>query len=193
MMQRYLHVGAIDVPARGQPGFDPWNKVRPVFDSINVMLKKYFQLHQNVSIDESMVGMKNLVTYLQYMPNKRHSRFGIKKFELCDAVSGYVLHVKLYAGKDCPIRSDQGQAHGVVVDLMTKANLLNKGYHLFTDNFYTKPVLAQTLWDAGTLLTGTIRGNPRGLPLVPTKMDVAEVKNYRREGMLLVAFREKRS
>ena len=28
---------------------------------------------------------------------------------------------------------------------------------------------------------------------MPTKMDVAEVRNYRREGMLLVAFREKRS
>ena len=71
---------------------------------------------------------------------------------------------------------------------MTKANLPNKGYHLFTDNFYTKPVLAQTLLDAGTMLTGTIRGNSRGIPVVPTKMDVAEVRNCRREGMLLVAF-----
>ena len=51
-----------------------------------------------------------------------------------------------------------GQAHGVVMDLMQKANVLNKGYHLFTDNFYTKPILAQTL------LTGTIRHNSRGLP-----------------------------
>ncbi|KAI0210139.1 hypothetical protein LSAT2_005143, partial [Lamellibrachia satsuma] len=74
-----------------------------------------------------------------------------------------------------------GQAHGVVMDLMRKANLLNKGYHLFTDNFYTKPVLATTLMQAGTLLTGTVRANSRGLPTLPTKMDVGEVLNYRRQ------------
>ena len=89
--------------------------------------------------------MKNRVAYIQYMPNKCHSRFGIKKFELCDALSGYVLHVELYAGKDFPLPCEMGQAHGVVMDLMQKANLLNKGYHLFTDNIYTKPVLDQVL------------------------------------------------
>ena len=167
--------------------------MRPVLDAINATFKKYCEPHQNVFIDESMVGMKNRVTYLQYMPNKRHSRFGIKKYELCDAVSGYVLHVELYAGKYFPIRSDPGQAQAVAIDLMTKDNLLNKGYHHFTDNCYTKPVLAQTLLEAGTLLSGTIRGNTRGIPVVPTKMDMAEVKNYRRQKMLLVAFREKHS
>ena len=94
-----------------------------LFKSSNTQLWPTFQPHQNVSIDESMVGMKNRITYLQCMPSKRHPRFGIKKFVLCDAVSGCVLHVELYAGKDFPIRSDQGQAHRVVADLMTKANL----------------------------------------------------------------------
>ena len=45
------------------------------------------------------------------------------------------MHVELYAGKDVAIRSDMGQAHGVVMDLMCKADVLVKGYHLFTDNF----------------------------------------------------------
>ena len=36
--------------------------------------------------------------YLLYMPNKRHSRFGIKKFELRDSLIGYVNRVELYAG-----------------------------------------------------------------------------------------------
>ena len=124
---------------------------------------------------------------------KRHSRFGIKKFELCDSLSGYVIHVELYAGKDFTIQSDMGQAYGVVMDLMQKANVLNKGYHLFTDNFYTKPILAQTLLQAKTLLTGTIRHNSRGLPALAKKMNVGEMVNYRRQGMLLVAFREKKS
>ena len=64
---------------------------------------------------------------------------------------------------------------------------------MFTDNFYTKPVLATTHMQAGILLTGTVEGNSRGLPTLPTKMDVGEVLNYRCQGMLLIAFREKRS
>ena len=193
LLQRVLHVGDLDAPTRGQESFDPWNKVRPVLDALNTTFKKYFVPPRHVSIDESMVGMKNRVIYLQYLPNKRHSRFGIKKFELCDALSGYVLHVELYAGKDFTIRSDMGQTHAVVVDLMSKADLLNKGYHLFTDNFYTKPVLAQELAKSKTLLTGTIRGNSRGLPPLPTKMAIGQVLNYRCQDMLLVAFREKKS
>ena len=27
MMQHFLHVGALDTPAHGQPGFDPWSKM----------------------------------------------------------------------------------------------------------------------------------------------------------------------
>ncbi len=62
--------------------------------------------------------MKNPVNYLQYMPNKRYSRFVIKKFELCDALSGYVIHVEIYARNDFPIQSDEGHAQGVVMELM---------------------------------------------------------------------------
>ena len=84
-------------------------------------------------------------------------------------MSGYVLHVELYARKDFPIHSDTGQAHGDVMDLMRKVNIPNKICHLFTDNFSTKPVLATTLIQAGTLLTGTVRWNSRDLPLLPAK------------------------
>ena len=152
--------------------------------------KKHYVAPQYLSIDESIVGTKNRVIVIQYMPNKRHSRFGIKKFELCDSMTGYVMHVELYAGKDFPIRSDMGQAHGVVMDLMRNANVLDEGYHLFMDNFYTKPALTEILLGAGTLLTGTVRGNSKGLPPLQTKMNVGEMLSYRRQGILLVAFRE---
>ena len=73
--------------------------------------------------------------------------------------------------------SEIGQALGVVMDLMQKANLLNKGYHLFTDNLYTKPVLAQGLCTAATLLSGTVRGNSRGIPVIPS-LAVGECIDY---------------
>ena len=58
MMQRFLHVGALDCPTRGQPGFDPWSKVRPVLDAVNFTFKKYFVPRKGLSIDESMIGMQ---------------------------------------------------------------------------------------------------------------------------------------
>ena len=157
----------------------------------DAQFKVHYVPPQQVSIDDSMVGMKNRIAYLQYMPNKRHSRFGIKKF--CDATSGYVLHIELYAGKDFPIRSEHGQAHSVVMDLMRKCHLLSKGYHLFTDNFYTKPLLARILDTEGTLLTGTVRSNSKGLPAIPAKLNVGQMVQFRDGNSLVVAFREKKS
>ena len=74
---------------------------------------------------------------------------------------------------------------------MRKSDLLNKGYHLFTDNYYTKPALAEVLCGDGTLLTGTVRANSRGLPVLPTKLQVGQCLNFRHKDTLVVAFREK--
>lgn len=66
-----------------------------------------------------------------------------------------MLNIKLYAGKDFPLPSEHGQAHAVVMTLMEKANLLNKGHHFFTYKFYTKPILAKKLDAKATMLTRT--------------------------------------
>ena len=116
---RMLHVNDITTEVeRGQPGFDPWIKVRAVLDKVNGSAIKFYVPSINISIDESMIGMKNRVVYIQFMPNKRHARFGIKKFEICDS-NGYVLHTRLYAGRDFNVHHDEGQAFGVVKELLT--------------------------------------------------------------------------
>lgn len=70
--------------------YDPWHEIRPLMDSLNNAFIKYYKPQQIISIDESMVGMKNRVAYIQYMPQKIHARFGIKKFQLCESRTGYV-------------------------------------------------------------------------------------------------------
>ena len=140
--------------------------------------------------------MKNHVAYIQYIPNKRHSRFGIKKFELCESKSGYVHDVVLYAGKDFEPRNAEGQSHAVVVQLLTNSGLLNKGYHLVTDNYYTKPKLAQELFVQKTYLTGTVRANSKGLPdrlKTKKKLKVGERLYARNQELLVCAFRDKKS
>ena len=195
LINRMFHLcdNTQDIP-RGQPGYDPWFKVRPILDRLNLVSRRHYTPSRNISIDESLIGMKNRVVYIQYLPQKRHARFGIKKFEVCDS-NGYLLHLIMYAGKDLDIQYDDGQAVGVVKLLMSKAELLNKGFHLFTDNFYTKPVLAEYLFEKKTLLTGTVRRNSKGLPneIKTLNVPVGETRHFRKDKMLVVAFRDKKT
>ncbi|GFO01603.1 PiggyBac transposable element-derived protein 4 [Plakobranchus ocellatus] len=179
LIHRMLHCNNSETEiARGNPGFDPWAKVRVVLDTVNSSSKTHYTPSQNVSIDESMIGMKNGCAYIQYMPNKRHARFGIQ----------------LYGGKDFDIHHDEGQAFAVVKSLMEKSRLLNKGYKLYTDNFYTKPKLAEFLEEKKTLLTGTVRANSKGLPEgVSAQLQVGQTQFWRKGQMVVAAFRQKKS
>lgn len=94
-----FHISSQPFIPRGQPGHDTCYKVRTFLDSMNDAFKKYFIPGQNLSIDESMIGMKNRFAHIMYMANKRHARFGIKKFEVVDSKYSYILHTELYNGK----------------------------------------------------------------------------------------------
>lgn len=180
---------------RNEPGFDPWHKVRPFCDSMNKAFKTYFIPEQQICIDESMIGMKNQCTFIQYMPNKRHARFGIKKVEICDSKSSYVLHVELYSGKGFLSDGDSPFTQKVVLELLTKSQLLDKGYHLFTDNWYTKIPLAEILIARDTYLTGTINRRSKGLSttVISKKLGPRESIYFREGELLLVGFCEKKT
>ena len=145
-----LHVNDItrEIP-RGQDGFDPWTKVKAVLDKVNESAIHFYLPSQNISIDESMIGMKNRGVYIQFMSSKHHARFGIKKFEVCDS-NGYVLHIRLCAARNFYVYHYEAQTCGVMKELLTITHLLNKWYHLYKDNFYTKPALEQYLWEKKT-------------------------------------------
>ena len=71
---------------------------------------------------------------------------------------------------------------------------MNKGYHLVTDNFYTKPAITEHLLTRKTLLTGTVRANSQGLPEGRrTKQGVGEANFWRKGELLFSSFREKKS
>ena len=79
--------------------------------------------------------------------------------------------------------------------LLETCGLLGKGYHLFTDNLYTKVSLAQQLLNRSTMLTGTIRSNSKNFPsnLLPARMQ-PQTASHLRSGMLLAcAYKDKKS
>ena len=65
---------------------------------------------------------------------------------------------------------------------MLEASLFHKGYHLYVDNFYTSPILAEFLYTKKILLTGTLRVNRKGVPVMmkSAKPKVGECSNARK-------------
>lgn len=87
-----------------------------------------------------------------------------------------------------------GLGHFVVEKLMQMGNMLNKGYHLFLDNFFTSVSLARYLYSKLTWMTGTVRIGRKGLRKRLVGKYAVGQKTYLRKGPLLaMAWREKRS
>lgn len=89
---RFFHV--VDnnkLAARDSPGYDPTAKFEPVVTHANNKFKYHYSPHQHLNIDESLVGTKCRTSLTQYLPNKKHHKWGIKFWMLTDAVDHYCL------------------------------------------------------------------------------------------------------
>ena len=53
----------------------------------------------------------------------------------------------------------------IVLGLLETTNLLDKGHHIYMDNYYTSPELFSELYYRETYACGTVRQNRKGLPL----------------------------
>ncbi|XP_067940184.1 piggyBac transposable element-derived protein 4-like, partial [Watersipora subatra] len=138
-------------------------KLGSVFAMICDRLSSVLLPGKFISIDESLLAWKGRLSFRQYIPSKR-SRFGIKLFALCDAVSGYVHKLSVYIGdeQEQAEGTGRGVTHNIVMKLMS--GLLNLGHCLFMDNFYNSPELAAELVKNNTHVCGTLRPNRKGVP-----------------------------
>ena len=73
---------------KGQPGYDPLFKLRPFLDPLLKSFQKAYHPGREVSIDESMIGFKGRLSFLQYMP-KKPTKWGMKAFVLADRKTDY--------------------------------------------------------------------------------------------------------
>ena len=114
---------------------------------------------------------------MQYMP-KKPTKWGIKTWTVADASNGYIWNLSVYTGwhvtcyishhvwpfigKDRNSDPEKGLAHNVVVNLVS--GLEGKGYHIYTDNFYSSPDLFIELKMKGFEACSTVRINRLGIP-----------------------------
>lgn len=80
----------------------------------------------------------------------------------------------------------------MVQKLISKGNYLNKGYHLFTNNFYTNLRLAKAQIKYNTLLTGTKRRTIKQAPLEAKTVNVGEIKYFACGKALMFSFKDKK-
>jgi hypothetical protein len=165
ILQFFHMVDTHELPTPGQPNYDPCARFNPLVEHMNRLANHHYTPEKQLSIDESMVGTKTHSQLLQYMP-KKHHRFGIKLWMLCDAVTHYCMNFFVYRGAKGPEKQqikEKGLAYTVVVRLLEYGNFLNKGYHIFVDNFFTTMKLARYLYSKCTFITGTLRKNRKGI------------------------------
>lgn len=113
---------------------------------------------------------------------------------LCDLVSKYCLTFSCYKDAKETTTSDRkkfGLGY-VVVNLIKDSNCLNKGHHIFVDNFVTSVELARYLYSMDIYLTGTIRRNKKCIPDNLEEANVNEVKYFRNNEISFCAYREKK-
>lgn len=183
------------LPKPNEPNYDPCGKFLPVMEHANRIFWTYYTPHRELSIDESLVGTKSHSKILQYLPNKHHHKWGIKLWMLCDSVTKYCLAFDCYKGskKNDGIK-EHCLAYKVVKNLLSICQYLNKGYHIFLDNFFVSLPLAEYLYSKCTFLTGTVRRNRKGIPEeIKENLDVGEKKYVRSGPNLFLSYREKKS
>ena len=81
---------------------DPWRKVKYVYEHFNQVFRDAYIPGQHLTIDEGLVGFRGRSGIIQYMPPKKHHKFGIKNYELCET-NGYTIESTLSAGSELRI------------------------------------------------------------------------------------------
>ena len=55
---------------KGEPGYKPLCKLRPIVDPLIANFKAAFNLGREITVDEGMIGFPGQLWFLQYMPTK---------------------------------------------------------------------------------------------------------------------------
>ncbi|KAJ8956421.1 hypothetical protein NQ314_006749 [Rhamnusium bicolor] len=114
--------------------------------------------------------------FRQYIKNKK-SKYGIKFYELT-TYEGYILNLE-NQGRDRnepASRNKASKTEELVLRLL--GSYLNKGHHIYMDNFYNSVSLSSKLLTYKTHSTGTLRVKRRGNPVAVINKKTSERRTY---------------
>lgn len=123
------------------------------------------------SIDEMMVKFRGRLSFKQYQPLKPIKR-GVKLWDRCDALTGYVYDVQVYCGKDKTTKVPEGRECTLgekvvhtLLDSIPKTDI--QSVCMCFDRFFTSINLMRNMPCCGV---GTIQRNRKKLPKLTKKL-----------------------
>ena len=151
---------------RGQEGYDPLYKLGTVYHDMTHLFSTDYYPTKIIAIDEGLVPWRGNILFRVCNPDKP-DKFGIKSYQKCDD-TGYCCKYELYTGK-----RDGGSGYGATYNLCMRLmdKYLNRGHHIYVDNFYTSPVLFSHLYDQSTDACGTLCTNRKHVSKYSSKQE----------------------
>ena len=184
------------------PSQDPLNKIRPVLTMIDHNFMHVYTPKINLSVDEASCPFKGRLGFKMYNPRKP-AHFHIRLYQVCEADSGYCIGLEVLTGNknsQCiqisrPLDPTSTITTKLVLGLLEKSRLLDKGHHIYTDNYYTSPELMEELYWHSTFSAGTCHSNRKGLSKVVTlaKLKPGQSCFRRNSTLLCIKWCDKRS
>lgn len=98
------------------------------------------------------------LNYVQFIATNR-ARFGIKFYKLFESLSDYCITFKIYVGRDEIQGSNASASEGIAMEVAQP--VLNRGYALCMDNWYSSPQLFLNLLKIYMNAVGTVHKNRR--------------------------------
>jgi len=172
---------------------DRLKRIRPFLAEVQSIFKNNYQPNREICVDESLVLYKGRLLFKQYIKSKR-ARFGVKIFSACSS-EGCMYNFEVYSGKGDQIfptpadGDDLSMSERIVTHLVK--DLLDMGYSVYTDNWYTSARLAEYLSHRDTLVTGTCRKD-RGIPplLQQQTLNKGQCVFARKDNILAVKYQD---
>ena len=149
---------------------DRLKKLSGFISSLNDSFRCYSP-QKNLSIDEGGCPYKGRISFRVYNPMKPN-KWSIKTFQLCESETGYTLNVQVYDGspqtwdESLGLPPNASVTQILVMKLLKDAQCLQKGHHLYMDNYYNSPDMFQQLEKQGVLAAGTVSLARKNTPKV---------------------------
>ena len=193
-VKQYLHFSNNEDYDKDTHPCPKLNKIWNFYLKIVDKFRNMYTPDKYIAIDESLMLYKGRLGWVQYIPLKR-ARFGIKFYMLCESKTGYVWSFIIYTGKGTTVDEEYKNlpvSTQVVMTLMK--DMLDKGYCLTVDNYYTSPQLAELLIARKTDIYGTVRLTRKDMPvdIGKEKLKKGEIETYTRGKVMTMRWKDKK-
>lgn len=171
---------------------DKMTKLRNMVDYFNEKFDELYTPERDMSIDESLMKFKGRLGCVVFVRIKR-ARYGIKFYKLCESNTGYCMNFKIYTGDNQDSSADCLNVSETVVKELSKL-IIDKGYTLFLDNWYSSPKIFEYLLQHDTDAIGTVRSNRKNMPkeLTELKLKKGEIAARSSRGILALKWSDRK-